>query len=84
MDLGDDEWCGRVDFLHPTLPLVAEIQSERYHTSLVDRAADARRRERLEAAGLQVIEIWDVDVFHRPTSVRDAIAAAERRCRAVG
>jgi very-short-patch-repair endonuclease len=81
VDLGDDEWCGRVDYLHPVLPLVAEIQSERYHAALVDRAADARRRARLEAAGLEVVEVWDTDVFHRPQHVRDVIATAERRLR---
>jgi very-short-patch-repair endonuclease len=82
VDLGDEEWCGRVDFVHPTLPLVAEIQSERFHAALVDGAADARRRRRLEAAGVEVVEVWDTDVFHRPQHVRDLIAAAERRLRA--
>lgn len=82
VELGDEEWCGRVDFLHPVLPLVAEIQSQRFHSSLVDRAADGRRRARLEGAGLEVVEVWDVDVFHRPQRVREVIASAERRLRA--
>lgn len=82
VDLGDEEeWCGRVDFKHPTLPLVVEVQSERYHASLVDRVADARRRARLEAAGIVVVEVWDTDVFHRPADVRARIAAAVRRVR---
>lgn len=78
VDLGDEEWCGRVDFRHPTLPLVVEVQSERYHASLVDRAADARRKSRLEQAGTMVVEVWDTAVFHHPQDVRDAIAAAKR------
>lgn len=80
VDLGDDEeWCGRVDFKHPTLPLVVEVQSERYHASLVDRVADAARKAGLERAGTVVVEVWDTAVFHRPQEVRDAIAAAKRQ-----
>lgn len=79
VDLGDDEeWCGRVDFKHPILPLVVEVQSERYHESLVDHAADAARKARMERAGIVVVEVWDTAVFHRPGEVRDAIAAAKR------
>ena len=51
VDAGDDEWAGRVDFRDRDLPLVVEIHSEKHHTSLVDRAADAARIARLEAAG---------------------------------
>lgn len=79
VDLGDEEWCGRVDFKHPTLPIVVEVQSERYHASLVDRAADAVRIARLEATGLVVVEVCDTDVFHRPAVVRDAITEAKRK-----
>ena len=79
VDLGDEEWCGRVDFKHPTLPIVVEVQSEKYHASLVDKVADARRIRRLEASGLVVVEVWDTEVFHRPQHVRDAIRAAKQR-----
>jgi very-short-patch-repair endonuclease len=81
VDLGDEEWCGRVDFRHPTLPLVVEVQSEKYHASLVDRVADACRIERLKRAGAEVVEVWDTEVFHRPQVVRDRVAAATRRVR---
>ena len=76
VDLGDEEWCGRVDFKDPALPLVVEIQSERYHTSLVDQAADAARRARLEAAGAVVVEVWDTEVWHDPPTVRKRIRKA--------
>jgi hypothetical protein len=80
VDIGDDEeWCGRVDFTDPHLPLVVEIQSERYHSSLVDRAADARRRSRLEDSGAEVVEVWDTEVWHEPLDMVHRIAAA-RRC----
>jgi very-short-patch-repair endonuclease len=81
VDCGDEEWCGRVDFRHSLLPLVVEVQSEKYHTSLVDRAADAARRARLAAAGFEVVEVWDTDIWHHPDAVRDRIRAAVRRLR---
>ncbi|HUS61426.1 MAG TPA: hypothetical protein VMY34_04460, partial [Acidimicrobiales bacterium] len=65
VDAGGEEWCGRVDFLDLALPLLVEVQSERFHASLVDRAADARRRAGLETAGFTVVEVWDTDVWHR-------------------
>jgi very-short-patch-repair endonuclease len=84
VDLGDDErWIGRVDFKHATLPVIVEVQSERYHKALVDEAADAVRKARLEAAGFAVVEVWDTDVWHRPQvvidAVRRAVWAARRR-----
>ena len=79
VDLGDEEWCGRVDFRHPRLPIVVEVQSEKYHTSLVDKVADAERVQRLEAAGVVVVQVWDTEVFHRPWRVREEIQAGRRR-----
>lgn len=83
IDLGADEWCGRVDFLHERLPLVVEVQSERYHTALTDVVADARRRRRLEAAGFVVAEVWDRELWHDPAAVvrtvRQGAADARRR-----
>jgi very-short-patch-repair endonuclease len=75
----DEEWCGRVDYLDQQLPLIAEIQSERYHASLVDRAADAARRRRLEAAGFTIVEIWDTEVWHQPAIVNERLGIARRR-----
>ncbi|HJR87188.1 MAG TPA: hypothetical protein VJ930_05980, partial [Acidimicrobiia bacterium] len=46
VNLGDEEWSGRVDFLADDLPLIVEILSERYHTSLTDRSLDDARRAR--------------------------------------
>ena len=72
----EEEWCGRVDFLDDQLPLIAEIQSERYHSSLVDKAADAARRARLEAAGFTIVEIWDTEVWHQPDNVNERLRVA--------
>jgi very-short-patch-repair endonuclease len=79
IDSGGQEWCGRVDFRDPELPLIAEIYSERFHAALVDRAADAIRRARLEAAGFTVVEIWDTDVWHRPNDVNERLRQARHR-----
>lgn len=79
VDCGDDEWAGRVDFRDRDLPLVAEIHSEKYHTSLVDRAADAARLARLEAAGLKVIVFWDTQVWHAADTVAGQILDARRQ-----
>ena len=81
VDLGEEVWCGRVDFVDPHVPLVVEVQSERYHSSLVDRAADAVRRAGLVTAGAEVVEVWDIDVWHRPDHVIGQIDAGRQRLR---
>jgi very-short-patch-repair endonuclease len=84
VDVGDDaQWCGRVDFRSTKWSLVVEVQSERYHTALSDQLYDAARRERLEGAGLVVVEVWDAQVWHARhdvvATVRDGIARARAR-----
>jgi hypothetical protein len=79
VDSGAEEWCGRVDFRARGLPLLIEVQSERFHASLVDKAADAARRARLEAAGFTVIEVWDTEVWHQPRLVNNRIRAVRQR-----
>jgi very-short-patch-repair endonuclease len=76
VDLGATSWAGRVDFLHESLPIVVEVQSERYHTALLDRAADAARKANLEAAGFVVVEVWDTWVWHDRRRVLAAVRAA--------
>jgi very-short-patch-repair endonuclease len=68
-DLGDDEWLGRVDFVHWPSTTVLEIDSERYHSALVDQRADAARQASLEAAGFTVIRFTDVQVWHESAEV---------------
>ncbi len=82
VDLGAERWTGRVDFVGTDLPLVVECQSERYHSSLSDRAADARRRAQLEADGFVVVEVWDIEVWHRPNDVVRRVLAARSVARA--
>jgi very-short-patch-repair endonuclease len=68
-------WNGRVDFLHETLPIVIEVQSEAFHSSLTDSEADRARIQGLEAAGFRVVEITDDQAFTDPRSVVEAVQA---------
>ncbi|HJU80769.1 MAG TPA: DUF559 domain-containing protein [Acidimicrobiia bacterium] len=76
VDLGDEEWSGRVDFLAEDLPLIVEILSERYHSSLTDRARDEARRARHTSMGFLVVEVWDHEIFHTPWLVIERITRA--------
>jgi very-short-patch-repair endonuclease len=80
VDSGGDVWVGRVDFRDAWLPLIAEIQSERYHTALTDTQADEVRSAALREAGFEVIEITEHQVWHRPDEVVRLIEDARRAC----
>jgi very-short-patch-repair endonuclease len=73
VELGGERWLGRVDFVWDDIPGLVEIQSERYHTAMVDRDADAARLRALEKAGFSVLEVWDDDIFHRPWVVIEQV-----------
>lgn len=79
IDLGGEEWDGRVDFRDEEVPLVVEIQSEKHHTSLVSRAADSARRRRLDDDGFTVVEIWDTEIWHEPRAAVAKVTAGRRR-----
>ena len=76
VEVGDDEFIGRVDLIDRALLLVVEVQSERYHSTVLDRRRDAERLARLEVAGWHVVEIWDRVVWHEPWRVLAAIGRA--------
>jgi very-short-patch-repair endonuclease len=78
VNVGETHWVGRVDFLHERLPVIVEVQSERYHTALLDRAADAKRRADLEQAGFVVVEVWDTWIWHDRQRVLQAVRAGVR------
>lgn len=84
VNVGDDEeWSARVDYVDADgLPLIVEVQSEAHHTSLVDRAADARRHAALRAAGFSVLEVWDTQIWHEPDEVISLVREARRQLRA--
>jgi very-short-patch-repair endonuclease len=79
VDLGGDDWIGRVDLLVEGTNLVIEIDSVRFHTSLLDREQDARRDAELCAAGYEVLRVTEEDVWHAPAAAVRAVLAAMRR-----
>ncbi len=81
VDVGEERWCGRVDFLSCHVPLVVEVQSERYHTALTDRVHDAARRAAIEDAGFVVVEVWDRQLWHARHEVISAVRDGIQRAR---
>jgi very-short-patch-repair endonuclease len=78
VDVGDDVWIGRVDFIDRDARVVVEIDSELYHTSISDRRADDHRRAELEAAGWTVIRISQHELWHDPRAVQRRVRAARK------
>jgi very-short-patch-repair endonuclease len=83
VEVGGAAWVGRVDFADAELPVVVEVQSERFHGSLADRRHDAARRRALEDAGFLVGEVAEQQVWHRPDEVVDLVRVLRRRARAL-
>lgn len=75
----EEGWIGRVDFRDRVLPVIAEVQSERFHRGLTAENADHRRLTALRDAGFEVVEVTDADLFHRADAVVEAIDAARAR-----
>ncbi|HUP14891.1 MAG TPA: hypothetical protein VM848_02385 [Acidimicrobiia bacterium] len=78
VDIDDEEWSGRVDFLDRECPLVIEILSERYHSALLDRQAYEACRARHERMGLTVIDVWDHEIFYTPWLVVERVRDARK------
>lgn len=77
VDSGDGEgWIGRVDFRAEALPVVLEVQSERFHRGLTAQRHDHERLAALRRAGFEVVEASDVDVFHHPDRVLARLSVA--------
>jgi hypothetical protein len=73
VDLGDgDQWIGRVDFVFGT-GLVVEVDGAEFHTSHLDRAADAGRDEALITTGRTVLRFTWTDVTERAAQVASVV-----------
>ncbi|HVT78756.1 MAG TPA: DUF559 domain-containing protein [Acidimicrobiales bacterium] len=81
VDSGGEDWFGRVDLRDPELPLIAEIDSDRFHAAPLDRASDAARDEAAERAGFTVERFREHDVWHNPSDVIARWRAARLRVR---
>jgi len=79
VDSGGEHWDGRVDLRHETLPLIVEVQSDRFHSALSFRSNDAERRARLEQDGFTVVEVWEDEVWYRPWEVTARVRAKLRQ-----
>jgi very-short-patch-repair endonuclease len=83
VDLGGREWLGRVDFLAVDGPLVVFVDGEHWHSSVLDRAADARQQAALEAEGFVVVRVPEFEVWHDVPAavarVREGWREARRR-----
>ena len=77
VDTGDGRVGSAASTCATELPLILEVQSERFHSSQIDRQLDARRIERLERAGLVVV------AGHRRPGLAPAKRGARRRCATV-
>ncbi len=73
VDVGGQDWIGRVDFLIEGSNRVIEVLSQRYHGAPLDRLADDRRFARLNEAGFEVLTLWDTDIWNDADLVRDRI-----------
>lgn len=78
VDLGANEWIGRVDFVNRDRRIIVEVQSDRHHAALSSRRDDALRFERFRQAGFMVIEVWEDEVWHRPSDWLERMHHAER------
>jgi very-short-patch-repair endonuclease len=76
VDVGGSTWIGRVDRLDRRARLVVEVQSERFHGSVLDQRRDARRRQELEDAGWRVFEVSEHDLWHDPAPMLARLRAA--------
>lgn len=80
VDLGGDDWIGRVDFQVAGTNLVLEVQSYRHHSSKLDMEADARRYAELTAAGFRVLPVTWKQLTQNPepflSLVRRAVASS--------
>jgi len=75
VDVGAEAWTGRVDFYERSVSLVLEVQSEKYHSSLLDAEQDRRRIRSLVEAGFVVIETTDDEVFTSPQALVSRVLA---------
>jgi very-short-patch-repair endonuclease len=79
---GSSQWLGRVDFCDPgPSRYIVQIDSERFHGSLVDQRADAFQTAALRAAGFIVRRFWDTEVWYQPSMVAKTVRADRLQAR---
>lgn len=79
VDVGGDDWIGRVDLLVVGTKLIVEVDSHRFHTAHLDRERDAQRDAVLRAAGYDLVRVTEEEAWHRPSEVTRKVQLARRR-----
>ena len=78
----DDRWVGRVELVYREAKVLIEADSRLHHSSLLDRASDLARDNRLMAAGWRVLRFdWDT-IINRPHEVVALVRTALGRAAA--
>jgi len=80
--VGGHEPIGRCDHRDDELPLVVETNSETYHTTPTDQAADELRYHRLTLAGFTVGVVWEQDLWSNPRGAVATVRTARRHAAA--
>jgi len=80
VDVGGEVWLGRVDFYDRKARIVVQIDSERYHSALIDRRADDEQTVAMRAAGLEVLRFSDAEAWYHGNEVVAKLRRA-RTCR---
>jgi very-short-patch-repair endonuclease len=79
VNVGDEtNWIGRVDYVDPELPVIAEVNSDRFHKGLSNEADDAVRYAALGAAGFEVAVIWENEIWYDKRTVLRKVRIARR------
>ena len=76
-----NEWIARVDFMIEG-GIAIWVQSDLYHSALVDRHKDDQQRAKLQAQGFVVVEVWQNELWDKPEVVADRVREAVRLKRA--
>ena len=66
VDVGGENWVGRVDYRDDDSPVVWEIDGRTHHQQLLDAERDAKRRAELTAAGLVPVEFKRHQIKNQP------------------
>jgi very-short-patch-repair endonuclease len=81
VNVGGEEWIGRIDFVDPELPVLVQIDSSRFHGSLLDIERDRQQTAALEDAGFAVVRLSDFHVWYDTEHVLTEVRSARSRVR---
>lgn len=78
VDVGGENWIGRMDFYDREARVVVQIDSDRYHSALIDKQADDRQTSALEDAGFAVLRFKEFQVWYCADEVIPPVRRARR------